>query len=290
MAQGGVFTRNKRFTFVEKTAGEVGDGTDYPMLVTIDQLAQIMYRVRDAWFTSGSLVIFGNTTFQGVPNSPLVESINVDDGSLFGTSFFNARAYSANGTIAAPFDSYFGTPYSIFGQTYQDCDSEIGIWYPDYGLLGRPIVTGGNSEFRCGFSHVVGCQNSDPMGDPPAGLYTVTNIWDSDPDYHTPAVVIVDFTGEVAYVGDNPLDPTAELYVGVRMNIEGDASTNNTSYPYDTGAKFVLGLAGGETVSCKIYSDIAPTSASDFVLQAQEWFPYQDDNGNVWSPTTGLPV
>jgi hypothetical protein len=37
----GVFTRMKRVTFVEKAAGEVGDGTDYPMLVTLDQLHRL---------------------------------------------------------------------------------------------------------------------------------------------------------------------------------------------------------------------------------------------------------
>jgi hypothetical protein len=290
-----VTTFSPRITFVEKTSAEVGDGTDYPMLVNIDQLAEIMYRVKDAWFTAGSLAAqFGIvTTFQGVPNSPLVESINVDDGSSFGTDFFNARAYSANGTIAAPFDSYFATAYSIFGEAYQDCDSELGIWYPDYGLLGAPIVTGGDSEFRCGFSHVVGCSNSDPMGDPTAGLYTVTNINENDPypDYHTPEVVTVNFTGEVAYVGDNPLNSTTQLYVGVSMEIAANtASTNNTSYALDTGAKFVLGLAGGATVSCKIYSLYESVSASDFILQAQEWWAYELDGEPVWNTATGLPV
>jgi hypothetical protein len=51
-----VTTFSPRITFVKKTAEEVGDGTDFPMLVTIDQLAEIMYRVRDAWFTAGSAV------------------------------------------------------------------------------------------------------------------------------------------------------------------------------------------------------------------------------------------
>jgi hypothetical protein len=51
----GVFTRMKRVEFMEKTAGEVGDGTAWPMLVTLDELAEILYRVKDAWFTGGSV-------------------------------------------------------------------------------------------------------------------------------------------------------------------------------------------------------------------------------------------
>lgn len=55
----GVFTRMKRVTFVEKTAGEVGDGTDFPILVTLDQLAEIMYRVRKAEITTGGFTANG---------------------------------------------------------------------------------------------------------------------------------------------------------------------------------------------------------------------------------------
>ena len=53
----GVYTRIKRFTFVKGwlTGGtdpadgsvECGDGTPYPMLVTLDQVAEIFYRCRN---------------------------------------------------------------------------------------------------------------------------------------------------------------------------------------------------------------------------------------------------
>ena len=60
MAQG-VYTRQKRFTFVEKTIGEVGDGKRHCLEVTgttrekADQLAEIYYRVNDARVTEGYL-------------------------------------------------------------------------------------------------------------------------------------------------------------------------------------------------------------------------------------------
>jgi hypothetical protein len=38
---------------------ECGDGTDYPMLVTLDQLAEIMYRVRKAKITTGGFTANG---------------------------------------------------------------------------------------------------------------------------------------------------------------------------------------------------------------------------------------
>ena len=129
----------------------------------------------------------------------------------------------------------------------------------------------------------------------PSGFYKITTTDSySGGSSVTAANAWVVFTGEVAYVGDSPTSPTAEIYVGLKMGVKTGINTSISYFSgtpaYDTGGKFVLGLAGGETVSCKLYSPDTFDSVSDFVLQAQEWFPYQDDNGNVWNPTTGLPV
>jgi hypothetical protein len=320
-----VTTFSPRITFVKGwvTGGtdpadgsvECGEGTDYPMLVTIDQLAEIMYRVRDAWFTSGSAVYSyvdgeglvtatATTAVQGTPIAQLVNSINTQDNP-FGTTYSYARAYNVSDTVSTQFDSYFGEEYTLYSYyTFRDCTSEIGIWYLDYGTLGGNIGLNYPSYldlgFRCGFSHAVGCFTSYFGLDPaPSGFYKITT--NTDYSYGGSSLsasnLWVIFTGEVAYVGDSPTSPTAQLYVGLKMGIDAGFYGINTSISYfsgtpsyDTGGKFVLGLAGGETVSCKLYSPDTYDSVSDFVLQAQEWWPYQDDNGNVWSPTTGLPV
>jgi len=291
----GVFTRMKRVTFVEKTAGEVGDGTEFPMLVTLDQLAEIMYRVRDAWFTAGSFKIFGDTlTIRAGTTYPLVSVTTADDESLYGTGYFHARGYNVKGTVAAAFASYFAAPYAIFSTNYQDCDSEAGIWFPDYEVLDYSYSS---TDFRCGFSHAVGCSNSDPWSYIPSNVYTAIGIHDDAPEIsNTPAALRVDFTGEVAYVGDNPLDPAAEIYLGVEMN--GSMSGNGVRTKIDgyntddTGANFVLGLAGGDSVSCKLYSGDTHDSVSDFVLQAQTWWPYAKGSPAepVWDSGTGAKL
>jgi hypothetical protein len=311
-----VTTFSPRITFVKKTAEEVGDGTDYPLLVTIDQLAQIMYRVRDAWFTAGSAVSSYvvedpptsinhtvTTAVQGTPIAQLVNTISVIESSLYGTSYTYARAYSASDTIPAQFDSYFGEEYSFYSYyTFRDCNNEFGIWYPSYGTLADglsyyyPAYI--DEGFRCGFSHMVECSETSGFDPAPSGFYKIiTTDSYSGGSFDTTSAAWVIFTGEVAYVGDSPTSPTAEIYVGLKMGVDAGLYGINTSISYfsgtpayDTGGKFVLGLAGGETVSCKLYSPDTYDSVSDFVLQAQEWFPYQDDNGNVWNPTTGLPV
>ena len=308
MAQGGVFTRNKRFTFVEKTAGEVGDGTDFPMLVTLDQLAEIMYRVKDSWFTAGSLVssstyepwpgdppvtVTTTTAFLNTPDTELVAAVNIPGGGLFGSTFTYLRAYNTSNTVPAAFDSYFDAGYYIFGLMYRDCNTEIGIWYPDYGYF----FNDQNITFRTGFSHFVESRADFGPSPPPEGFYTIATLQEYSTGYDSYANTFaeVNFSGEVAYVGDSPTSPTAQIYIGLEMGIGYSISTDVSTkiqYEYETyiGANFVLGLAGGDSVSCKLYSENTYDSVTDFVLQAQEWWPYQDAGGNVWSPTTGLPV
>jgi len=76
-------TIESRIKFVKKESADVGDGTDFPMLVTLDQLAEIMYRVRDAWFTAGSFKVFGYTlTIRAGTTYPLVSVTTADDDSL----------------------------------------------------------------------------------------------------------------------------------------------------------------------------------------------------------------
>jgi len=299
---------DRRVTFVKKEASEVGDGTAWPMLAALDQVAEIMYRVRDAWFTSGSIghtsVIEGaggdpdvtwthTITFQGTPGAPLMASVNVPGGP-YGTNHLSARGYNTSATIDAAFDSRFDGGYSVGGFTYRDCNSEIGIWHPNYGAIGDPLNYN-DVGFRCGLSHLVETVTSDGVEPPPGGLYTVTVFSESDDgvSYHTPAVVVVSFTGEVAYIGDNMMDPTTQFYIGLGMEVTGlfgGISTLSNYSPYDTGVNFVLGLAG-DSVSCKIFSEFAGYSGSDFVLTAKEWWPYAKADGfPAWSATSGAPL
>ena len=289
MSAQGVNTRMKRFTFVKKTAEQVGDGTAWPMLVTLDQIAEIMYRVRDAWFTSGSLTSPNITMgFHGAPGAALAAEYegfekywNYDRG-------FNTINYAEN-DLASDFSPHFGAEYQIYSYVHRDCISEIGAWYPYY-----THVNYGN-EFRCGFSHRVGHDvwlAGDPT--PPPDIYRIS-VSDGLPEFLLE--VIVDFSGEVAYVGDNPLSPTAELYLGVRFAVEGDLSSESmmdfnpyVTFAHDTGVRFVIRLANGNSVSCKIYSELGDITGTDLVLEAKEWWPYAGPNGPIWDADTGLKL
>ena len=293
----------KRFTFVEKTSSEVGDGTDFPMLVTLDQLAEIMYRVKDAWFTAGSVVKDNSTTsIKGTPTAQLVNNISVI-GSLYETetSFIYARAYSASDTVSEKFDSYFGEEYSYYSGNFRDCTSEIGIWYPDYGRIfyGSYHYSYLDVGFRCGFSHMVQCSAIGGFESAPSDFYRITTITTDSGDgssIESKSALSVIFTGEVAYIGDHLMGSL--FYVGLKMVVEVGYLGINTSSSIegssadDTGGKFVLVLAGGDSVSCKLYSPDGYDYVSDFVLEAKEWWPYAKDSPAVpvWDADTGVKL
>ena len=311
-----------RVTFVEKTSSEVGDGTLFPMLVTLDQLAEIIYRVKDAVFTAGSIGYdyeidypwedpprteqgTAGTVFLNTPASALVAYYERGD-------YFNGSQYSyARGFVASRFtgdpdpippslSAFFGEEYTTnFNEVNRDCLKEFGIWCPDYGILGSPgTFVGNQTRFRCGFSHYAASFGSGYLVDPTL-QYTIAATYQLDGEEinYQSASIKVSFDGNVAYIGNNPMDPDAQLYIGIEMLVGGPRqAATNTSYgnPIDSGARFILKLANDHEVSCAIYkgddSETDTTVISDFVLQATEWWPYQDENGNVWSPTTGLPV
>lgn len=295
MSAQGVNTRMKRFTFVEKTAEQVGDGTDWPMLVTLGQIAEIVYRVRDAWFTSGSLTSPNITMgFQGTPGEALAEAYGEYD-EMYERFWKNERGFNTipyfNSDLAAEFSPYFGDEYFVHLDTYRDCVSEIGMWFPFYGHANY------ENEFRCGFSHRASHNLwfDDYPPPPPPDIYGIS-VSDSPP-FGFALNVVVDFSGEVAYVGDNPLSPTSELYLGVRFAVEGWAELgllmnlySYSPFDYDTGVRFVIRLANGVSVSCKIYSELGDITGTDIVLEAKKWWPYAGPNGPIWEADTGLKL
>ena len=155
----GVFTRMKRFQFVEKTAGEVGAATVYSAPVTVAQLEELFYRVRDTKFVSGSVRVdgIGNAEDEGEPGwyevrftgyehgSNLVEAgegsgfVDFDTPSL--TAYFSQRAYSMIEYEPRPsalpgFSGYFSDSYTVdstlFGEGLKvlDLEEERGMWIP----------------------------------------------------------------------------------------------------------------------------------------------------------------
>lgn len=313
----GVFTRMKRFTLVEKASGLVGDGTAWPMLVTRDQLAEIMYRVRDAVFTAGSLDATGGSfpiEFSGgAPGSPFADQSGDE---------FSLRSYHTVNALAGGLSGYFGAGYTftdiVGAKTAYDVTDERGVWiHPDAlpRWWGEEIATNiptlldtGRADlpFVCGFSHYVAHGGASSV---PSNYCFYKESFDF-PGGTDPVEVCVNFSGEVAWVdadgSGNPFSPGNELYVGVRFDLDSfDFPSQVSSLSIDpsgrpdfleelTSIRFGLELAGSVILYCALYvedfSEII--TGSDFILSAKEWWPYAKGSPatDVWNTLTGIKI
>jgi hypothetical protein len=316
----GVFTRMKRFTFVEKTLAEVGDGTAYPLKATADQVAEVFYRVKDAWFTSGE-VDLGTTGKISVYGT-----LAVGDPFVFGGGGdYRERAYGVQKDFDwANEDYYFQDAYTSgipdFAYAYDIDTKERALFQPDDGdvsinyaqaptsLFIQPdvefdanVTNYPEITFRCGFSHLHNC---DSLPTASYGIYAYPE--GSSPTDATETKSSVVFSGQVAWVdvngSGNPIDPLNELYIGVRfsaLTFYGSSApplwigTDDDYYTDPLYCDFVIELASS-TLRCPMYCDIIGgfTSSSDFVMTAKEWWPYAKDSPAVpvWDTDTGLKL
>lgn len=321
----GVFTRMKRVTFVEKTSGDVGDGTEWPVQVTWDQLAEIYYRIRDAEWSSGTVQVEaqspappGSYAYIYAANAfdrptALIEE-NVIDGGNYAQG---QRGYSyklngmeditgwswSNYAGATPDAAYYDADYQSGaldpGDVWRDIsDNERGIWHLDWPSTGL--------TYRC-----------KVKGTAPS--YQFSTSW---PSITTAELIArLDLTGEVAYVLANPGDsiyaPTTELYLGVIFSFlikQSATFPNSIDWYLDSRYDAVSTYGGGPssvdatTVDVSLvlstsaltfpaygtfYADgvtLAISSVDPFVLTATDWWPYAKAGGPVWNSGTGAKL
>jgi len=110
---------------------ECGDGTLYPMEVTVEQLSEIMYRVRDAEWAGGELVQdwvgVGTYSRKKTPDSrpaALVESYGDNTADVS----FSYRGYATSRTIPSALSGLTSEdwPMDTFGSEYFDDAYEVG--------------------------------------------------------------------------------------------------------------------------------------------------------------------
>jgi len=293
----GVFTRNKRFEWVD---GQVtngtpdegfvacGDGTAFPMEVTLDQIAEIFYRVKDAWFTGGQadwkIDVFGtpSASFSAPTSAPTNRRLDIDSLTYQQRGYCKLGADDYNG---ATYDAGIGSYYSDIG------DNENGIWRNAWN----------NPDHIDAFSYVQ---------DDPNNLQGGNSEWWGETGTGAKARV---YRGDrVAVVKANPADglyaPTNKFYLEIEMywydyhpvlNFFGGTNIYNgvdgggdwSSYSIEI-CNYVLRLSTGDA-TCPVYFPTLGTldqTGTDFIHEPQVWFPYQDAGGNVWNPATGLPA
>lgn len=248
---------------------ECGAGTEYPMMVSLDEMCEIFYRVRDGWFTAGA--INSNTQVEdkipiaGQPNANLAFiSTSPDYEYQRGYHWFDATQ-----------QLYHGTIYDYNGSSVQDAESELA-------MFNRPYTFSSLNHYLY------------------SGSDAVTPVYGFDTDSGTIAELNIESPTEVAYIGDSPYDAGATLYARFQMVVSADYAGSRFLDTYkDFFADPVLAPVdltielSNSTLSIPLYRESEETLSydEDFVFTVKKWWEYADNAGlPAWDSTTGLPI
>jgi len=291
-----VHTAMTRFTFVKGwlTGGtdpadgsvECGHGTAFPMEVTLDQVAEIFYRVKDAWFTGGSASwkAYGSTqTINASTDAPTNRRLDV------GATTYQQRGYCKLGG-----DDYNGATYnSGIGRYYSDiADNENGMWRDAWN----------DPNHVDAFSFKQNDPNSTQGGDPEWWGDTGLGVYAKVFRGKRVAVVKLD-PADGLYAATNKFYLEIEMYwydygivpFGGSTNIyNSEGGFGDFSYRAVLISNYILRLATGDA-TCPVYFDAygsTDETGYDFIHEPQVWWPYAKGSPaiRVWNTATGAKL
>lgn len=322
----GVFTRNKRFEFVDGQETDTpdsgfvacGPGRPFPMEATLDQIAEIFYRVKDAWFTGGEASVVPAEGAEFTPSVVYAPTTHTSDrafhtvgGGRNGFRGYTTKTTVGGATISAHNDPYLGPEYTDgVSDDWRDiADNERGMWLQ--GELGVTLPYWSNVNAFSFYSYVNTPEDEYSALDTDCFQHGFSNT-----GAFTTCEGSVVFNGQIAIVKVNPSDsdyaPTNRYFIGLVLRVEAPVSgtplyvstLNEWPYPFppmDWGSgvccNYVIRLSSGD-ISCPIYGivefpeDIESFGGSDFIHEAQEWWPYAKGSPAtpVWNFETGLKL
>ena len=284
---------------------ECGYGTPFPIPVTLSQLYEIIYRVKDSAITSGRIT-YGDAfssseiIFIPVDGPPIknITSILPEDTPLF---YGCSHGYAAGPSIFA------GAPENLFGDAYFTEDGsgpfydalsdERAFWY----------MTNSRSS---GIAHTVRYDDfffSSSNYPTRYGVYTYTppnpSVPESEPNYSSGSLNYL-LGKVVAWVGgDSPFSPESSLWLSASLNVTsldlyfGPSNISSAGSEYATRLEgfFEIELSNDDVISIPGFIDGFslgdPEVITPFRVKATEWWPYATNSGDpAWGATTGLPV
>lgn len=272
-----VFTGEYRFEWVKGwlTGGtdpmdgsvEVGDDTDYPLKVTLDELAEIFYRVKDGAISGSSTYGPFSMEITGTPPADYYTGTNAD--------IICQRSFAIGGVNQTDERTAWGTSGAL-DTPIRDA-STILPYTPLHGEV-------------AGFTHYVETFDVSYLGYGPYGT-----------PGDTQAGIELAFNGYVAVTGDgNPLDPANDIWVGLffqAYTVDGlfiyDAGGfTKTDGGFDTYVGDLTFQLSASAPTCKLY--FRSTATADFTITATEWWPYNRlaEPRQIWDAGTGefIPI
>ena len=295
----GVFTRSKLFTFVKGMVtngtppeGVVacGSGTSYPVVATLDQIAEMFYRVRNTKIT-------GYEVYQEHANYPTLNSkywALFNSNNIPATNVVRAQGidfrrgiyllYDADSNLNGWVANHYGAVYQdVYGTKYADAKDELAMW-PPYGASPQNMHHHSSNYF---FEET---DNYGPYSkrELPANYGGSVNFF--------PGSVTFAFPRTVAYVGgDYPFSAGVTLYpyITFRDNYWNHTSVFGGEVSSDGYAEVVLSSG---TLFIPIYLQPLSGYSAQLVtaprLEVTEWWPYAKGSPAVpvWDKDTGLKL
>jgi len=277
---------------------ECGDGTAYPLQVTLEELHQIVYQIRDFRFDGGGFTaaIDGSTdrvisAITAAPPTKLASSINESSDFDFSERTFLVCANDEDIDRASLDTEYTVNVAGVTDIDYRDFISEEAMW------LGTPMPRNGGDLNPAATSLPFGLsfyQNTTGgySAAPKFGIKSLVNGTTGDE-----IEAVCESNLQVAFTGSSPTDAAGELWLNLRFELfADDGLTGDFANTLAAGsltylADLIIKLAGGSSLSCKLYLSPIATSITDFTMQPVAWWPYAKEDGTpMYSATTGLPL
>lgn len=316
-----VTTPNLRFEFVKGwlTGGtdpadgsvECGPYTAFPLEASLDQIAEIFYRVKSAQFTENTLFVDGISS--GVTAGTISPRVMYSDsGGGLSDNYLMSGYWSFD---EDPFDiypaalPYFGDQYtenywdaiSSVTTNFRDiADNEIGLWLPRGETTQQPKwnITSDQLGIVNAFSWY-SISATGTVTQPSIPIPWISQFVDPDVIYEQLEMTVA-FTGRIGVVyggfEGEIYHPNNQFFL--EMDIIGamqgaglyfNAGTIESGYNA-TDASYTMRLNSGD-VSCQLNSTNADL-IGEIVHEATEWFPYAKDNPAVpvWDFETGAKL
>ena len=305
-----------------------GPGTAYPVPATLDQIAEIFYRVRNTIISGGEYTAeyeteAFRTIYTGMFNasSPPTHNFRQEQygGDGWAQRIRRGHTFSSTSTNEGWIKHHCGPVYTdehslVFGD-YHDAEDEFCMW-PDTGVvdlvdISQPfqyLQPGAYSPHaQVGANHYAENNGSYNASPPSAyGPYrkreerTYFEEEDGSISYYDETLYDGDtsdfvFNPQVAFIGaDSPFDPAATLYPGISWrNLTNTYSfTSMFGSEASNGSAEVVLSSSTLLIPIRLYISAYTTAlTSSPRLTVTEWWPYANPDGSpVWNAATGLSM
>jgi len=275
-------------------AVECGDGTAFPMLVTLKQLCEIYYRVKDAWFISGQWTVpYSGTLYASTQSQAPERRYDVAGGSS-GVNGYVTRGLVKRSVEDGSYDSGTGTQF-------YDVANELEQWSKKFPRTPAP-----NGYNQHAFDFDAHCISG--------GSYATSSPYWFNSSYMEVSRGQVACGNRVAVVKADEADglfaPTNKFYLEIEFSGYWDDGGGGLYWSLGTNKDIWGGHGGALTEVCKYKIRLAPNDGSndvecpiyhpdygysyageDFIHEAKEWWPYKTKSGEpAWDSVTGVAI